>query len=603
MTLYVKEKLEPMREAYGHLAAGAEEHSKTLLFRLLNMVKQSISYRIVLAGRNQRDSYDAKIYDCYCHVMAYYKEATNLCKLHGDKIESVGVKNILDGLHAVLCSRLAATGDDTIYENPIVTERQEIVMTSIQLFAKQYDALMRKFHDECFNNVLSTSLKQFLKALNTNQPIQATDLLTKELNDHCGKDFYDLYQNSVKHCLANLRDVSTRHIMMSYYELLGYEKEILTSIITIQIQALEQQIPKGSPDIEIVEAILKPLREGYQFLGKDVLEIMNHLKEMESSKLYETFDDYQVFAEKLREQASHLHVEHFDIKESWETFAALAKGALAERLKQRYRSYNPYLFLYEAQKLVCVQIMMADDMMHVFSQIWQHYKDHEKELMATESTGIAAGIAETIGIKLESIEENKNDFSHTCSKIIVHAKQTNELPNDEDKANLLALAFSVFIEEAPLHTGDWATLLDSSVNTQQMLELTKQWEQWRQQLQTQIQSKVKSFKRDILLYEASTFEEIIMYSVSRLKEIRHNTVADYVRLIENSSADLNDILKKHNIIAISPKPHDPFNGKEHDILMAEHNSAFQKGEVIKLMNSGYKQDDEVIIRANVIAAK
>ncbi len=54
---------------------------------------------------------------------------------------------------------------------------------------------------------------------------------------------------------------------------------------------------------------------------------------------------------------------------------------------------------------------------------------------------------------------------------------------------------------------------------------------------------------------------------------------------------------------IAPKPHDIFNGKEHEVIMAEKNNDFKKGEIIKLINSGYKNKNYIILRANVIAAK
>ena len=37
--------------------------------------------------------------------------------------------------------------------------------------------------------------------------------------------------------------------------------------------------------------------------------------------------------------------------------------------------------------------------------------------------------------------------------------------------------------------------------------------------------------------------------------------------------------------------------------MAESNADFKKGEIVKLMNSGYRQNGAVILRANVIAAR
>jgi len=46
-----------------------------------------------------------------------------------------------------------------------------------------------------------------------------------------------------------------------------------------------------------------------------------------------------------------------------------------------------------------------------------------------------------------------------------------------------------------------------------------------------------------------------------------------------------------------------FNGKEHEVLIAETSEGFAKGEIIKVINPGYKRGDFILTRANVIAAK
>ena len=53
-----------------------------------------------------------------------------------------------------------------------------------------------------------------------------------------------------------------------------------------------------------------------------------------------------------------------------------------------------------------------------------------------------------------------------------------------------------------------------------------------------------------------------------------------------------------------PNPHDMFDPKEHEVLLAEKNEQFLKGQIIKVVNYGYKKKDKGIIkRATIIAAK
>jgi len=109
------------------------------------------------------------------------------------------------------------------------------------------------------------------------------------------------------------------------------------------------------------------------------------------------------------------------------------------------------------------------------------------------------------------------------------------------------------------------------------------------------------FKRETVLYEVSTYEEILLYSVSRLRLDEAHEAA--VATADETLHMLEILLKKNNIQVIRPQPHDTFNAKEHEVLMAENSPDFKKGEIIKLMNSGYRQKDTVILRANVIAAR
>jgi len=62
-------------------------------------------------------------------------------------------------------------------------------------------------------------------------------------------------------------------------------------------------------------------------------------------------------------------------------------------------------------------------------------------------------------------------------------------------------------------------------------------------------------------------------------------------------------LRKNNITPIRPNPQEIFNGKEHEVLVAEKQEGFNKGEIIKLVGSGYRYKDVVLMRANVIAAR
>ena len=116
--------------------------------------------------------------------------------------------------------------------------------------------------------------------------------------------------------------------------------------------------------------------------------------------------------------------------------------------------------------------------------------------------------------------------------------------------------------------------------------------------------KLDDFIKNTILFEISTFQEIIYYSVVRLRESDDEKILDFTKYIDNIEVEIEKCLINNNILPIKPNPHDMFNAKEHEVLLAEKNEDFVKGQIIKVINYGYKKKDEgVIKRATIIAAK
>ena len=189
---------------------------------------------------------------------------------------------------------------------------------------------------------------------------------------------------------------------------------------------------------------------------------------------------------------------------------------------------------------------MTTEVIGLFNRILAAYEQNTA-LPTAAFADITAGIAETLRIKIDSLNEARQAFSQEIS-----------------------------------------TLLACSPNM------------------AGLQKKLAQFKKEQLLFECSTFEEILHYSVSRLREVSESDAPEvhaFVAAIDENAARLSSILTCRGITLMQPSPHDMFNGREHEVLMAEEREGFAKGEIIKFINSGYKEKDIVLIRANVIAAK
>lgn len=110
-------------------------------------------------------------------------------------------------------------------------------------------------------------------------------------------------------------------------------------------------------------------------------------------------------------------------------------------------------------------------------------------------------------------------------------------------------------------------------------------------------------RNDLLFFEIRSFDEIVKLSLNKFIECEqsneHVVVKELVRVYKQSRKALN----RSDILFIEPEPHEKFDGKLHEVLMAKEEEGYGKGEIIKCQGIGYVKDDYVIMRANVIAAK
>ncbi len=114
---------------------------------------------------------------------------------------------------------------------------------------------------------------------------------------------------------------------------------------------------------------------------------------------------------------------------------------------------------------------------------------------------------------------------------------------------------------------------------------------------------VYKLKKDYILYELSTFEEIINYSIEELRKINDGIIIDFVNFMDGITLKLDKLLLKNKIEKVYPQKKEKFNSKEHTVLLAEKNSDYIKGEIIKVVSTGYKFENKIIIKASVVAAR
>ena len=261
---------------------------------------------------------------------------------------------------------------------------------------------------------------------------------------------------------------------------------------------------------------------------------------------------------------------------------------------------------YRFHRIVCVEGFMADEMIEIFSMLKRDLPGGiETDGIDSQEKDILNGIAETIEIKIESIKENVKYFMDDGLEIVGAFKASAEGLASEDKSVIYSQMLDFWNERVMdfYENGDMEGFFDSCMDIEFFSTLNSQYDKRAGECQNKVDRLLMSFKKDTLFHEINTYEEILTYSVSRLRGADSPIIMDAVLKMDEAYASLEKMLKKNYVFSIKPAPHDMFNGTEHEVLYAEQQEGFGKGEIIKVLNCGYKYKDAVILRANVIAAR
>ena len=487
--------------------------------------------------------YDEKIYEHYVMIIDYYKAAVKAYNLKKDELRNEQVIKIIDGINDVLECQINKFDDGMeTYDsqiNPILKEKDIIIDRNMKLFSKDLDL----YQNVDFNK----------------------DEVTKE---KFVEDIYKRYLTTVKNCFVQLNDRDSRKVTSYYYEALKQEHEALSIIIKIQADVLEKTVDSMEEEV-IIQSVLMKLREGYQHLSKQINEKEKEFKEQvvyEDAilKLDEDFKN-KIFG----------FFEVANIKNS-QKFKNLNQAFTELIIKNSEEAFK----LQEIPKKVEETRFFAEKVISKFIYLYEYWQKNSDDYKNTEFFEIISGISETINIKIQNIKDGILEFSQNLTDILTDNQNFI-------KCNQIYLLYKDYSEE---------NIDDFSL---QLSALFSEYEN----ITRKIQKLIVNLKKDNILFEISTFEEIMNYSVSRMRESQNVTVKDFVRAIDFVFEELYQILSIIGVQVIAPKPHDLFNGKEHEVIMAEKNDNFKKGEVIKLMNSGFKEGEQVILRANIIAAR
>ena len=414
-------------------------------------------------------------------------------------------------------------------------------------------------------------------------------------------DFYNMYQiyrNGLKLCLARLDDLHSRKTARFYTELIEREFEELGNIVKLQsagradcsILCESEQGEDISPVLLATAGILDALNEAHQLTEPIIKNFQTRQNAPpEKSLPCRSFDDFEHELETALEAA----VPQLQQKKNF--FAALDTEvmALIDGTRHEYKRAA-----YSLQRLISADTLLADEIINVFTKTLRDLSQEGEDI----ERDILMGIRESIDIKISGLQESLENFTRQNSDILKDfSTEKNSPPNGEYEAILESIR-DAWLNSPPV-AECIAEFLDAQQNSETFKPCRERVEKQVSHYTDIIEKSSFRFKKEVLLYEVCTFEEILTHSVSRLHESKDDGVLSAAFLLDSAFRELEVILKKNNIAVIRPAAKELFNASEHEVLVAEKHNHFEKGEIIKVITAGYRLKEKVILRANVVAAR
>lgn len=533
---------------------------------------------------------DEAIYNSLVSLMDVYRRIITLSGEIESDCPTVNV--LLAGICEVLNSRLKEFEDmeaisgvlcDENDCNPVAVEKCTIVNRA----AAELDAYIATMDARLIEKLQSEDAWATL--------CYGSQTIGDVIIESCMPEMYAHFQEGLRLCLAELDDLHLRKVAGLYTSFMEREWEELGNIIKVQIQALESASSQtedleNALELPAVYRILNVLREAYQYIGPVIDELQQLLNSQTARHPGLTFEEFNDLLTIDREFAP-TQCEIYD-----DQFFNLLANEVNFMLDQ-IQTPHPKTIC-QMQYQIGTNKILAEKIIDVFKKITVPLT----EFADTPEIAVLTGIAETIEIKIESLTESIQSFGEEGFDIVRNFSEKRETPTEQELQTSHEMARTEWLASPPVEPNDlsqfFALLLETAFKTFQT-----RMQKHVSNLAEKVENFTFRFKKEVLLYEICTYEEILIHSVPRLRDSENPEIAAIVGLLDSAYVKLEILLGENNIEVIRPVPHDAFNAFEHDVLVAEALDGFKKGEIIKMLNTGYKQQDKVILRANVIAAR
>ena len=603
---------EKMFFSYQEMTAAISGLYKKVVIGILNRSKQIISECVFEAAENRQclPSYDARLFE-YCELTI--ENYRNILKTECNNAAGSREEGIWGGIVDIITSRIKMFEErlETNHRyvgNPVLQEKKAVLEKSVRTFADGFENWKNRYaedmNSDCCTCLPGTDGKYL--ADGNRCLLQYIDNICNNIESTCFPRFYEFYASTLKFALYGLNDMQLREEARFYHGMLFEERDVLSMIVNVQLPKL-----KSGNTVNGCEAQIAVICDAYEQLEKRAAEI-DRLNKTQDKKLKAPYSNDEMItlmceklaayknelAEKLTVDASNAiaEIEKFD-----NMIAEFVKSNVIAETKK-----NADSVVYDFNKKSFLAKAVTADICNEFLRLIRFY-DGNKANFAKEVIGdsreaaIIEGVAESIKIKRESLNEMMSDFFEKTKEFVEKYLTEADALYEKNVNNEDVVFFADILKKNPpkeiecikkvviafINDGNYLNDINK-INTRYAKGLNKL---------------ISTYKRESLLYEVSTFEEIIKYSIEVMRESSNSGTQMFVEKTNKTYSEIVKTLAKYGITVIKPLIKSNFDAKEHEVLTAEVLEGYAKGEIIKVLNCGYKQDGEVLLRANVVAAK
>lgn len=583
------------------------EFLETLIKKTNDVVLTSIKDFILqsfygLSKDNLLKGKDEEIFEYCNYINNCYGEFLTLYNERKDKIISNSKKEILDGINTILNSQINQYFE--IYDqtgiNPILEEKMLIIKQYIDKFLIYYDQEVNSFKNMLSLNMHSLIIPDILLADDKEEFYKK--ILFVQLQTHIFPLLFESYNMFRTKCQHDISDLESRKITAKYLENIKLEQEILDSISKNQLPMLlniddEQEkdwLKKLLNIIIVANGYLNKKANNFNSFLLNADDVINSFSQSEFENQITDYVNLRI----LNSEDETLNINNVLYKSYLyisNNFNEIIYFLLKKNLESKVVNVT------DVFKSNYKQIdKMTHELLKIIKILTNYYESYRDILIKSDTLGIIKGINETMEIKIETIIENFEEFKKVKNDIVKSFYISHLSITESEKKQILENLFfeikslKINIDELYMNFNSKQSILNFIIQNK-LCQIEESAEK--------ITKKITKYKQQNILSEIVTFQEIEFYSVEKLRQSQEESIVNYVDVYLKVMNNIQNLLDKNHITRICPNPHDLFIAREHEILVAELKNGFEKGEIIKTVNIGFKEKDEVLIRANVIAAR